>query len=624
MPLFAGSVLFTEPVPDGVPERTASRLNADVYKLNPLESQQSPEPYSMDCVVVSNLDYWKDNLSEFLCKSAAYLTPDGHMILPVPNDWYSIEETANCNVPDYLPPLLEDPFKFTGLTVLGSWRERSCRELPMRFPGDQTPCVAVLTLVRPTYNPILHGCDLMDKGLFEQAYRIFKSVPEESVDDPETLASVHMECLRACAVQMQNTDRVNQLNLMWRAHYSFTNLLKIFPHLAEAYLLDAQMWADMGIPLQMTKHLCNVQAVKPSTKVAEKIEEYSSISFKQAPRTFKAPEWKQPDRMPRILLITPEVLDYGLDVLYDGLCTLLGHQNVTDYPCKNELHGGRPLFKTLAHYPSAANWPEVRLDLAEVIAKLDRREYDLLIVPNVPFYDANYHIDTAQIAQIVKAAGDIPICIVDEGDDLEDNRKTICDALGITELTGYFKREMIAGLDYGPRAFPLPYSYQDSRIPDNINHPRNEKVFWAGLPDARRNFYVNRIEQLLDQDLQKSYPQEEYAQRLQDSLIGISLPGWGYDTVRYWELPANGCLLMSEKLPTIIPYNFEDDVSAVFVQTATEMEERLAYYLSHPEKLESVALAGYEHLKKYHTSSERARQFLGWVYDVIQTKNKES
>lgn len=86
-----------------------------------------------------------------------------------------------------------------------------------------------------------------------------------------------------------------------------------------------------------------------------------------------------------------------------------------------------------------------------------------------------------------------------------------------------------------------------------------------------------------------------------------------FDTVRYWEIPAHGGMLLAERPPIRIPHNFIDGETAVFFEDMPELEEKLAYYLSQPDEAARIASAGHQHFNKHHTNAARARQLLGYL-----------
>lgn len=72
-------------------------------------------------------------------------------------------------------------------------------------------------------------------------------------------------------------------------------------------------------------------------------------------------------------------------------------------------------------------------------------------------------------------------------------------------------------------------------------------------------------------------------------------------------------MLLSDKLPIRVPYNFRDGESAVFFTDLKELELKLEYYMDHPDEARGIAHSGYEHLKRRHTAVERARQMMAWT-----------
>ncbi|MBX3179054.1 MAG: glycosyltransferase family 1 protein [Candidatus Hydrogenedentes bacterium] len=175
---------------------------------------------------------------------------------------------------------------------------------------------------------------------------------------------------------------------------------------------------------------------------------------------------------------------------------------------------------------------------------------------------------------------------------------------------------MIAGIDYGPDAWPLPFAYADDRIPDLPEEDQRDGVFFAGkLIGGTRRLMLSWLNTFIEVQGGWGTPftQEEYAALLREQAIGLCLFGNGFDTVRYWELPAHGVLLLAERSPLVIPHDFEDGRQAVFFDHAGELKEKLAHYLAHPDEALAIAQAGHAHLREHHTATARARQLLGRI-----------
>jgi hypothetical protein len=252
--------------------------------------------------------------------------------------------------------------------------------------------------------------------------------------------------------------------------------------------------------------------------------------------------------------------------------------------------------------------------LDQIVEELRHGAFDLILLG-----DVEQHVGAEAMRAMLDAAQRTPIFVIDEQDDPLNNLPDTLAFLGRDRVHGYFKREMLACWDYGPTTRPLPFAYADHRVPNELSWERSESLFWAGHRQfGLRRLYVERMEQLMGQSFDRKYSQDEYAGALQRSRIGLNLFGFGFDTVRYWELPAHGCMLLSERLPIRIPHNFVDGESAVFFDDLPGMEEKLDYYLNHPAEAEAIARRGHEVFTKHHTASARARQMLGYVDDLLR------
>ena len=192
--------------------------------------------------------------------------------------------------------------------------------------------------------------------------------------------------------------------------------------------------------------------------------------------------------------------------------------------------------------------------------------------------------------------------------------------LGRQEATGCFKREMLTCVDYGERVAPLPFAYPNRLVLDEAELGSREGFFWAGQRwCGLRDVYLRRLEAIVGETFDASYDQREYVERMRQASMGLSGFGAGFDSVRYWELPAQGCMLLAERSPLRIPHDFVDGESAVLFGDLAELEEKFRYYVRRPELAREIAREGHRHLRNYHTGSARARQVLGWM-DAMSTQ----
>jgi spore maturation protein CgeB len=167
-------------------------------------------------------------------------------------------------------------------------------------------------------------------------------------------------------------------------------------------------------------------------------------------------------------------------------------------------------------------------------------------------------------------------------------------------------------VDYGPNTVPLPFGFSGAIAVGPGIEQREVDLFWAGKRVwSLRPLCLKRIEQVLGRTFQDTYDQSEYSRRLSSARIGLSLFGSGFDSVRFWEIPAHGVMLLAERPPIRIPNNFINAESAVFFDDLPELEQKLNHYLARSDEACEIAAEGRRHFLKYHTASARARQFLG-------------
>jgi spore maturation protein CgeB len=104
--------------------------------------------------------------------------------------------------------------------------------------------------------------------------------------------------------------------------------------------------------------------------------------------------------------------------------------------------------------------------------------------------------------------------------------------------------------------------------------------------------------------------------------VGLDLFGFGFDTVRYWELPALGCLLLAERRPIELPFDFVDGRHALLFEDLAELEDRLAWCGAHADAVTELARAGYAHFHRHHTESARARQFVAMAEAALASREQ--
>lgn len=468
----------------------------------------------------------------------------------------------------------------------------------------------LLMFVGATYDPIRHADRFFEANRPDWSYEVLAAIPDLYLERPETHAVIATEMLLSLLHWARRAEVHDPLWFFLRALQLFYRAVARVPGTHAAYRAMAEMWRWIGDEDMAARLLRSIQHLAPDEGVSKQI---LALAARPSPprEEIAVPEWIPTERSPRILYVLHPRVHFGLDVLYDGLCSVAGEGNVIDFPYKPFLHGALP--DTLRNYPCTFDRPGFHMSFEQVVDELNGGCFDFVL-----YGDCEMSLPRETAQALVQAARQVPIFLIDALDECIDVRGLVAEYIGLDLFAGYFKREMIAAFDYGPHVFPMPFAYPDDRVAGDISGQRTRTVFWAGhRMSSLRRVYLERMEAMLGTRFDEKLSQEAYLQALRETQIGINCFGYGFDTVRYWELPAQGCLLLSERLPIHIPHNFRDKESAVFFDDLPDLEKKLTYYLAHPEETAVIAAAGHAHLRRYHTGSARARQLLAWIQQTI-------
>lgn len=513
-----------------------------------------------------------------------------------------------------LAPLLAENGRMTVLTAAAGDADRpaadaaACGLRLYRREAGSDGCAA-LTFVRAGYRPVEHAQALSAAQRFRDALDVLDGIPEGYLDDLVLymLAAVEKQiCLLGLA---RTADPAGRLALFFRAQQAFYLTQYIFPRVHAAYRLQAEFWHLLGNADMAARLLRSLLHVAPDADTARQLEGYAA-----APPARSVIE-EAPDPTPRpmrLLILNHGLSDYGMDTLYHGLCLALGDGHVVEYPWKPTLHGESAV--DAGKYPCVFHHAGRPCAPAQLAAELSQGRFDAVIIADVLGRSR-----PEEIRPMLAAAAGLPVFLLDTWDDCSDQRGLVRSHFGVERLAGYFKREMLAGVDYGPDAWPCPFAYPDARLPALDDRDRPDELFWAGHRQfGLRRLYLERLEDLLGRAFDRDYKPAEYAEALLRSRIGLNIFGFGFDTVRFWEVPAHGCMLLSERPPIRIPHDFIDGVSAVFFDDLPGLEDRLAWCREHPAEVHGIAETGHAHLRRYHTATARARQVLARIERVLR------
>ena len=105
-----------------------------------------------------------------------------------------------------------------------------------------------------------------------------------------------------------------------------------------------------------------------------------------------------------------------------------------------------------------------------------------------------------------------------------------------------------------------------------------------------------------------------YLQELSACKIVLNLRGGGWDTLRYWEVPALGGFMITQKPGIVIPNNYEDNKHVIYCNdNLDDLIELCEYYLANESKREDIARCAATHTKEYHTDIKRVEYILNKI-----------
>ena len=321
----------------------------------------------------------------------------------------------------------------------------------------------------------------------------------------------------------------------------------------------------------------------------------------------------------KILFINSKKFDYSQDLTYAGLAALIGKSSIRDFPRHSSYH------LNIKTYPKNLGYsPDGLLDIWRS-QSINPKNCNLVVV-GCPKPDA-----LKSFFQIREQIPDsIPIALVDGGD-LEPIGGDAT-RLGHPELWQQtqkgrpfdfiFKREYIKNKKYAANVYPFPFCMNLNALSIQPDWRYDKQVtFWAVPSHPIREHAFEVLSGQFDCDQNgtarnltfKNYKFKgrRYHKELSHSRVVISLRGGGWDTLRHWEVPALGPLMVRQKLNIVIPNDFvEGEHMASCKDDLSDLIEVCQYYLEHETERLKMARAAYEHLTKFHTHEVRAKYLL--------------
>jgi len=324
----------------------------------------------------------------------------------------------------------------------------------------------------------------------------------------------------------------------------------------------------------------------------------------------------------KILYINSTHSDYLQDILYSGLVKILGTRSVKTVPWNKQY------LLPVKQYPKNLGYQSGET-LQYILSCILPFRYDCVIVAAAKPDAFKTYI---QIAPSIPSH--IPVIFIDGGDfsnvgcDLE--RKNCYElyeqALAIREFNIIFKREKLIDTYYPSNVFACPFAFNLDTIKQIGSVSKTYDVsFWAVESDPIRTQALTLIADLFDcaqngTTLNQTFKQYKrkglfYLEELKRCKIVLNFRGRGWDTLRYWEVPALGVCMISQKPQIEIPNPFTHGANIIYCNDdLSNLIELCEYYLKHNDKREQIAQQSYNHIAAYHTDVKRAT----YVLSIIQ------
>jgi hypothetical protein len=212
----------------------------------------------------------------------------------------------------------------------------------------------------------------------------------------------------------------------------------------------------------------------------------------------------------------------------------------------------------------------------------------------------------------------IPIILYD---DTDWNHKTM--KIGQKPFM-VFKREL---KDKNRKISRVPY-YQMPKIVRDNYHPEIEKIYDVSFVGTitsksrvalfeklrcikRENWLIHETKHAYDM------PYDEYIKIINQSRIGISYFGNGYDTIRYWEIIGCKTALLSPKVPLDIPDDLTEQEAVFFRDDMSDLKGKIDYLLE-GNRWGVFAENGYQAFITRHSNVMRTKYFLAKIDEATE------
>lgn len=322
----------------------------------------------------------------------------------------------------------------------------------------------------------------------------------------------------------------------------------------------------------------------------------------------------------KILFINSLSADYVQDLTYSGLVKVFGKENIIDYPWNKKYHVPYKKYPKNLGYTPGSFWSS--------LTNRSFSDIDLVIIGSskVDCFESYFDI-------LDKIPASVKTVFVDGGDQSEIGRDLTIygrpelydKVIGKRQFDHIFKREYLIDAIHFDNVHPFPISFNMDRLPQISQGYKYDVSFWAVESDPIRVAALNLLQDKFDCEQNGTVRNQKfsrykrkgnfYLQELAACKIVLNFRGGGWDTMRYWEVPAVGAFMMSQKPGIVIPNDFEHGKEVVFVNNdLSDLIDLAKYYLNHEQEREEIAKNGHQKLLAFHTDVKR----IDYMFNILK------
>jgi len=323
----------------------------------------------------------------------------------------------------------------------------------------------------------------------------------------------------------------------------------------------------------------------------------------------------------KILYINSLGTDYVQDLTYNGLVRTFGHRSIIDCPWNKKFH------VPYRRYPknigfTGFHWPLFR-NSRTLLKDFD---YVFLAASKVDAFKTY----TELIGSVGRRA---KVIFIDGGDQpniggdlaIYGEPALFEEAQSLRPFDVVFKREYLVGDSHERNVFPLPMSFDHSRRPLKDEEAKYDVTFWAVESDPIRSQALDLLRGHFDCEENGTVRNQKfsrysrkgshYLRELKRSKIALNFRGGGWDTLRYWEIPAMGTPLMITQQPGIvIPFDYRDGQEVVYCKPdLSDLIDLISYYLKNECVRTHISSNAFNWSLLHHTTQKR----VGYIFDCI-------